>query len=66
MEWLTATKAAKRLEVARPTLARIARTNGVRLRQMPGESFVRYNSEDLDLVMRESIVVAGQTERATA
>lgn len=59
MEWLSARKAAARLEIARPTLNRIAAVAGIRRRQLPGETSPRFSAEDVERVARESVIGAG-------
>ena len=60
MQWLSATRAAKRLEICRRNLTRIALASGIRTRLMPGETHPRYSAEDIERVAHESISVAGR------
>jgi hypothetical protein len=54
--WISASKAAERLGVGRSSVARIADAAGIRRRQLPGQVYPYYDSDDIDRVARESVV----------
>jgi hypothetical protein len=64
--WITETQGAKRLQVGRPRFRRIVEAAGVRKQKLPGLDIFRYSAEDIEKVLRDSIIDAGQVEKARA